>query len=889
VQGSRGARRAGAVRATTARARRVLDPRNIGRMASTPPAPRRTFPEALRSRSDEHLVALLLQRPDLATPSPSTLRSLAARATSRTSLDRAIARLDALELQVLESVLVLTDQPAPAAAQPAARTPRASSSRAARRTPHERAGVTVDRVLDALGADPADAPVVRAAVAHLEEAALLWDRDPTDRTDLAVAPGLAEVLGPYPAGLGPADPSSPLADAPTAPGTLDAVLADAPPGARSILDALTWGPPVGVAPRADPLGREATTWLLRQRLLLASDERHVVLPREVALALRGGRTHARPLAHPPEPAAPHFAEDTIAAEASRAAQDVVRLVAHLLALWQASPPSVLRAGGLGVRDLRRLATALEVEEPVAAFLAELALAAGLVADDGEDPPSFTVTVAGEDWLDLPLARRWAQLVLAWAASGRTPWTVGSRDERGTLRAALEPDLSRPWVPRLRLDLLSALADRPGSALSGGDLLEVLRWGSPRAVPPLQAIEGLLHEAHVLGVTGVGALAATGRALLVPDGAARPAPSTSPAPSGRTAGPGVAVPSEPEVALATALESVLPPEVDELLLQGDLTGIVPGRPSAALERLLEDAAEVESRGAAITVRFTPDSLTRAFDTGRTADDLLADLAAHSRSALPQPLDYLVRDTARRHGRLRVGTASSYVRAEDPALLTGLVEDPSLRHLSLFRIAPTVLVALVPAATLQAALRDRGLASTVEGPDGRVVRTERLRSTVRSRVGGRRPLDTATRGRSAVGPAVHQEDTTARRERYAELVPRLRAADDAALAAPPASADRDAPVPAPRGTTEPPAALGLLRDAIDAGDHVVLETIDPLGQPTRRRVKPLVLEGGRLRALDPARDAELTVAVHRIAGVFTDVPAPRAPDGTTENAPAGAPND
>ncbi|RXR26923.1 hypothetical protein EQW78_02915 [Oerskovia turbata] len=866
-------------------------------MASTPPAPRRTFPEALRSRSDEHLVALLLQRPDLATPSPSTLRSLAARATSRTSLDRAIARLDALELQVLESVLVLGDQPPAPTSRPA-------PTRPPSRAPGEDAAVTVDRVLAALGAGDADAPVVRAALAHLEEAALLWDRDPSQRTDLAVAPGLSEVLGPYPAGLGPTDPSSPLApraaaapagdrapaddQAGTGTTALADLLADAPPGARSILDALTWGPPVGVAPRADPVGREATTWLLRQRLLLASDERHVVLPREVALALRGGRTHARPLAHPPEPDAPHFAEDTVAAEAARAAQDAVRLVAHLLALWQASPPSVLRAGGLGVRDLRRLATTLEVEEPTAAFVAELALAAGLVVDDGEDPPSFTVTVTGEDWLELPLAPRWALLAAAWAGSGRTPWTVGSRDERGTLRSALEPDLTRPWVPRLRSDLLSALADRPGTALTSGDLLEVLRWGSPRSVPPLQAIEGLLHEAHLLGVTGVGALAPTGRTLLRPDGATPPARTSSPSASSGSGAPAL---TSAEAALATALESVLPPEVDDLLLQGDLTGIVPGRPSTALERLLEDAAEVESRGAAITVRFTPESLTRAFDAGRTADDLLADLANHSRASLPQPLDYLVRDTARRHGRLRVGSASSYVRAEDPALLTGLVEDPALRHLSLFRIAPTVLVSLSPAATLQAALRDRGLASTVEGPDGRVVRTERLRTTVRSRVGGRRPLDTATRGRSAVGPAVHQDDAAARRERYAELVPRLRAADDAALAAPPAATARADVAPEPRGTTEPPAALGLLRDAIDAGDHVVLETIDPTGQPTRRRVKPLVLEGGRLRALDPARDAELTVAVHRIAGVFTDAPAPTqdASTDTTTNASAGAPND
>ena len=42
-----------------------------------------TFSEHLRARSDPELVDLLARRPDLANPSPSTLASLAARATSR--------------------------------------------------------------------------------------------------------------------------------------------------------------------------------------------------------------------------------------------------------------------------------------------------------------------------------------------------------------------------------------------------------------------------------------------------------------------------------------------------------------------------------------------------------------------------------------------------------------------------------------------------------------------------------------------------------------------------------------------------------------------------------------------------------------------------------------
>ena len=76
---------------------------------------------------------------------------------------------------------------------------------------------------------------------------------------------------------------------------------------------------------------------------------------------------------------------------------------------------------------------------------------------------------------------------------------------------------------------------------------------PRAVPPEQAVAGLLREAALLGVTGAGALSAPGRALLAPE------------PSGPPSGapPGSRPDDAPD--LAAAFEAVLPPEVDELLL------------------------------------------------------------------------------------------------------------------------------------------------------------------------------------------------------------------------------------------------------------------------------------------------------------------------------------
>ena len=81
-------------------------------------------------------------------------------------------------------------------------------------------------------------------------------------------------------------------------------------------------------------------------------------------------------------------------------------------------------------------------------------------------------------------------------------------------------------------------------------------------------------------------------------------------------------------------------------------------------------------------------------------------------MPQPLAYLVRDVARRHGLVRVGHASSFLRAEDPAALAELLVDRRLAGLGLRRLAPTVLAADADGPVVLDALRRVG-----PGPRGR----------------------------------------------------------------------------------------------------------------------------------------------------------------------------
>ena len=236
--------------------------------------------------------------------------------------------------------------------------------------------------------------------------------------------------------------------------------------------------------------------------------------------------------------------------AALAAAEAVRLMEALGDAWGASPPAVLRSGGLGVRDLKRLGTQLDVDTETAARLVETAYAAGLVGDDGELDPRWAPTPSFDDWCSLDLARRWASLAGAWLTTTRSPVLVGTRDAKDSPRNALGPDLDRAMAPQVRGWLLAALADlRPDVAADLPSLAARLDWSSPRRAGSMRST--LLRAAHTeaswLGLLGAGALATFARPLLDDH-------------------------RHSEQAAAQALDKALPPPVDHLLLQADLTAV-----------------------------------------------------------------------------------------------------------------------------------------------------------------------------------------------------------------------------------------------------------------------------------------------------------------------------
>ncbi|MEV5773576.1 helicase C-terminal domain-containing protein [Streptomyces antimycoticus] len=665
-----------------------------------------------------------------------------------------------------------------------------------------------------------------------------------------------------------------------------ALLGGAPTGAATVLAKLTWGPPYGevsVASPTPPVG-----WLLDRGLLLPSGPRNVVLPREVALHLRHGRAHRtpEPLAPPLSPTAEHnpqVVDNTAAGQTFTA----LATVEELLGQWENAGPPVLRAGGLSVRDLKRAAVALDVSEPVAAFWIELAYAAGLVASDGETDERYAPTPAYDDWLRLPAEERWARLAAAWLPATRTAGLVGGRDNRGRTLAALGPDLDRSPAPEVRRRVLELLATLPPGAAAVPDvLLNRLRWERPTSHrgAPAAAAAGVapgatsptwdapsaaspsredlrsrlarwaVAEAEMLGITGRGALSSHGRALLEPH------PDEPPAARIDTA----------SAHAARLLAPLLPEPLDHVLLQADLTAVAPGPLERPLAETLGILADVESKGGATVYRFTPESVRRALDAGRTADDVHTFLAAHSRTPVPQPLTYLVNDVARKHGRLRIGAASAYLRCDDDALLAEILADRRSAGLRLRRLAPTVLAAQAPPDTLLEGLRAMGYAPAAESAEGDVLvsRPEAQRTPPRTPpvpVPEGPPVADATLLGAAVR-AIRAGDLAAtaphKPAAAAEARPEAASGSQPGSGAGAGSGSIATGDRLPRTTSAD--TLATMQAAALTGSNVWIGYVNANGAASQRVIAPVRVEGGFVTAYDHTADEVRTYPLHRITG-------------------------
>ena len=782
----------------------------VGRAAS--------LTEWLRRRSDRELTRLLRLRPDLALPAPPDLVSLAGRLSVRTSVQRGVDALDARSLRTLEN-LVLAAGPENSVEQP-----------------------------DPEGLD------------DLFARALIWGEP-----DLVhVVPTVREAIGPYPAGLGRpaaalfalvpdlqlvpvlrrlgiAPSAQPRAGASVAAlvgdrGWLDAQLAQLDDEEREVLDRLAAGPPVGTVrttrPSADEPDLAAPHRLINRGLLVPIDSQRVELPREVGIALRTTAPDAD-RRQPPQVRLIEREPLELDRLGTTAVLEMLRLVDALAETWTAQPPPTLRSGGLGVRDLRRTAKDLGADEATTALLVETAYAAGLINATTGPEPVFLPTSDYDSWRARSVPQRWSALAAAWLGMTRQPSLVSQRGDRDRVISALSPDVERGTIPALRRRVLGQLRELPPGAAPAerGEVLALFAWHQPRrAAGQRPVVEAILGEADALGLTAAGGLTGYARTLLADAGATSVAVSSSP---------------RSTAAAEHALDRALPEPVDHFLVQPDLTLVVPGPPEPALAVELGLVADLESTGGASVYRITERSVRRALDAGRTGDDLAAFVHARSRTPVPQALQYLIDDAARRHGVLRAGTAGAYLRCDDATLLARVVSDRAVASLDLRLIAPTVVISDAPVTRVLDVLRDAGFAPAAESPDGQLITlgVEPARAP-------NRPLP-----RAAVTRAAGDSDAHA-----ADLVRRMRAAD--ALAG---QEHRVSPLAQTVPGVTSAATMEVLRRAVRDSRVVWFGCAEADGEETEHTLQPISLAAGMVRGYERGRSGLAAYPVHRITAI------------------------
>ncbi|MET4582516.1 hypothetical protein ABIE21_002026 [Conyzicola nivalis] len=441
-------------------------------------------------------------------------------------------------------------------------------------------------------------------------------------------------------------------------------------------------------------------------------------------------------------------------------------VAEIVTEQQNEPARELAKGGLALPDVKRLALAAGVEVDDVHALQRIAVRAGLLEHDSGQ---WTVTADAGPWLLQSTAEVWGRLAGA-------------------------------WLDELPSDIRTLLAGRTHDRWDE-EFESLVAWLYPAGGQWMRDRVGArVHDAELLGIIANATPSAPG-SLLLDEGAD---------------------------AASRTMATLLPHEVEQVYLQHDLSIVSPGPLAPRLDARLRTIATVESHALASSYRVSPASVNRALAVGETAESITEFLSSISLTGIPQPLAYLIAESAARYGLVRVGRTptGSYVRSGIENLLGAMLVDQGLSALSLTREGRGELRSRYDEATVFWTLSEARYPVAAEDADGTIVPLARRRTAA-----------------AAQPPAP---------DPVLAIVERLR------------HSTPDAPQDNDRAWLE-----RQLDAAVKARLTITVTVTVQDGSSVDYVLEPTGLGGGRLRGRDRKADVERTLPLSRITAVSSEV--------------------
>ncbi|MBP3088788.1 hypothetical protein EML15_06465 [Corynebacterium sp. sy017] len=677
---------------------------------------RKLFQGWLESRSDDHLARILFNRKDTLYPLPPSISSLAVRLELKTSITKALRQLNAVELAIIE---LLNDYEhtagiggkiasidCPQLIHLVETTPEAQNMH----PPLEHEHMT---------------KAIHDALDHLYDLALVFSHD----EHLFLAPHVAQSLPTW---------AKIISDSPgLTESQAHQLLAQLTPEQKKIVETLHKSGGVGITKdaRADADPSRPIPQMISAGILIAVDEATVRLPRVIRDTLRGYSSAPLPLFPPANTHIPINLEQQ-SHHGAGTGLEMIRLLRDLLDTLAQNPIALLKDGCIGVRHVHVLCKQLDCQPLVLARLISFGIASGLISTgvlkelpEGAPMDNYCApTELYDEWLDLELGQQWAWIVWHWwTYATMLPWLVGETDHKDKPMRLLHPDTFHEQFPEIRTLLLkqfhalsttdtsadtSSPQESTGSAVSITTLRAHVGFCSPIQAAQLaeHTYQQLLAEAAFLGILNPVS------ASVDESGAAdTPLPQLY-ATTSMLGALTYHASQEQETQLYATAKALTPQPIDYVIFQSDLTILAPGPLTHKLYSEISLLADRESSGLASVFRISETSLSRAFSAGRNADDILHFLDNHTPMPIPDAVAYLIHDVGRKYGNIRMGTALSYIRCSDDALLAQVCNSVNGQGNTLRQLAPTVAISTQPLRLLLEQIKEMGFHPSVENEQG-----------------------------------------------------------------------------------------------------------------------------------------------------------------------------